>query len=435
LLIAKAERIVRDFTSFDTEAKNLLQLISQLHTSRVSGYGYTAEAEILGVEYYAINEQLDVRTCPVCEMMHGRVFPVSEARRLLDDILFEEDPEIIKTKQPWPSQKQAAVASMQLMSPEELIGKGWHIPPFHPWCRGILVHVKDVPDKIMPVEVAALQEVLSSPVHAGRPIEVTDFEALKQISTLDFSIQNPNGKIPELRPEHLATWNKVMGDVTPAALYNVVNNGFKGALAVNGGEFTLSIGGDNILMSARMWDDVKGTVGRSILAHLERTFVRERDGVLNVEHDYFKIANRHARSGYGKNFMSESFRLYEEMGVEAVDVDANIEVGAYAWAKYGFKPKNLKVSKALSDNLRTTLRAMSWRLSPDVVDAVQEVITKIQTDPTALWVLSDIGFITEGEPLAKSLLYRKSWLGTIRLDDDVAMNRLWAYVGRPENVK
>lgn len=145
--VAKAERIVREFTSFGEEGDKYLQLVSSLHTTRLAAWGFTVEADLTGVEEYQVNEQLDSKICPVCEEMHGKTFPVSEARRALDQILLVDDnPEVIRAVQPWPKQNKAAVARLASMSAEEIVQSNWHVPPYHPNCRGQLVAVGDIPD-------------------------------------------------------------------------------------------------------------------------------------------------------------------------------------------------------------------------------------------------------------------------------------------------
>lgn len=126
-------RVLHPFSSFMDSAGNAyFNIASSLHTSRVSAYGFTAEADALGLEEYQLSEQLDKRTCPVCSMMHGKKFRVSDARSLLNVVTRTTDPDDLKQLQPWPSQTVAHLKEMSEMTPTELVAKGWHIPPFHP---------------------------------------------------------------------------------------------------------------------------------------------------------------------------------------------------------------------------------------------------------------------------------------------------------------
>lgn len=143
--VKKAD-ILHPFESFMDEAgKAFFNMVSSLHTSRVSSYGFTAEAFALGITHYKINEQLDARTCPVCREMHGKVFAVKDARNLLDTVVRVTNPDDLKSLQPWPSQSKDNLQRIQEMTTEELVAQGWHVPPFHPRCRGLLYRVGKVP--------------------------------------------------------------------------------------------------------------------------------------------------------------------------------------------------------------------------------------------------------------------------------------------------
>jgi hypothetical protein len=144
------DRVLTPFTSFSQEGTGMLQLISQLHTSRLSAFGFVAEAESMDVTEYQVSEQLDSRGCPVCEVMHGRKFKVSDASNALNTIIRAKNPDDLKALQPWPKQHAAAVEKLKGMNERQLVDQNWHIPPYHPWCRGLLVPVGRAP-KLKPI--------------------------------------------------------------------------------------------------------------------------------------------------------------------------------------------------------------------------------------------------------------------------------------------
>jgi len=137
--VKKEDTILRPFQSFAEDADASLKMASQLHTSRLSSIGFTAEADIRGVARYKINEQLDIKVCPVCAEMHGKVFEVEAARESLETIIGVSDSEELKTLQQWPSQDTKSVEALKVMSANDLVKKNWHLPPYHPYCRGLLV--------------------------------------------------------------------------------------------------------------------------------------------------------------------------------------------------------------------------------------------------------------------------------------------------------
>jgi hypothetical protein len=136
---------VEPFVSFQGDifstGENLLQLTSALHTSRLSAFGFTVEADVRGLTQYRISAQLDKRTCPVCATLDGRVFDVSDAASLLRDALGADNPDDLKNIQPWPPQDRRSVEEIASLSDDELVERGWNVPPFHPWCRCILTPV------------------------------------------------------------------------------------------------------------------------------------------------------------------------------------------------------------------------------------------------------------------------------------------------------
>jgi GNAT superfamily N-acetyltransferase len=417
-----ADRIVRDFTSFDEEAKGILQLISQLHTSRVSGYGFTAEADLLGVEKYAINEQLDNRICPVCRVMHGRTFEVSTARALYDSILLEDDPEKIKALQPWPSQKASNVKIMQLMSADELVRQGWHAPPFHPWCRGLLVHVDDVPNIGSTPSYQALPPEPAS-IFLGRPVVASDFSEMTRNSRIDFS--NMGSHTAEV-------WNNVFGDLNPTEFFRIWDNGTDNMLSLNGG--SMRIGGYSgtdvkgiLSIRTKVFDEVGDQ-----MAAIDRTFRKYHDDTLIADHAYFNINREFQGKGFAKKFMAESVNLYEKIGVSQIEMGANIDIGSYAWAKYGFQPITLSQAGRLADSIGERLNNLISRgLDDEVVDAIQTILENLRTDPEAIWTLADISMQYHGSGVGVQLLAGNSYDAILSLGDDVAMARFWEYVGRP----
>ena len=120
--------------------RTMVDVGAGLHTSRLANWGYAVEADARGKEFYKISEQLDGRTCPVCRVMHGKVFPVRSALNKLETHLAVSDPNDLKAIAEWPKQNPAAVAALSTMTTEQLIARGWDTPPFHPACRGIMVN-------------------------------------------------------------------------------------------------------------------------------------------------------------------------------------------------------------------------------------------------------------------------------------------------------
>lgn len=97
-----------------------------------------------------------------CELMHGKKFKVSDARNALLPILKEKNPDNLKAMQPWPKQTKSNLEKMKGMNERQFVDQNWHIPPYHPWCRGLLVPVGKAP-KLKPQVVAEPEAVINAP--------------------------------------------------------------------------------------------------------------------------------------------------------------------------------------------------------------------------------------------------------------------------------
>ena len=97
---------------------------------------------------------------------------------------------------------------------------------------------------------------------------------------------------------------------------------------------------------------------------------------------YFKIEEGHQDSDYGKRVLSGNVATYERLGITEVGVTANIDVGGYAWAKYGYVPTQsswnslrvrleAKIGGGGSSSTRgsTTIEADDWEMLSDVRQA------------------------------------------------------------------
>jgi len=127
-------RILTDFITFGEAGDRMLMLTSGLMSSRVATYGFVAEAEHNKQGRYALSAVLDGRTSKFCRMIDGREFDLSTASSKIGTVLSVQDPEDLKTVQPWPDQDDESIAEYEQMSEDELVERGLNIPPFHPWC-------------------------------------------------------------------------------------------------------------------------------------------------------------------------------------------------------------------------------------------------------------------------------------------------------------
>lgn len=419
----KAARIVRDFTSFDREAKGILQLISQLHTSRVSAFGFTAEADVLTVTEYQISAQLDNRVCPVCAEQHGKTFEVERARQLLDLVVFEENPEQLKSLQPWPSQKAQDVETLSRMSREEIYQRGWHIPPYHPWCRCILVQVGEVPD------IDRLERTIADMELPPREGPV-DRDQIRQIMDLypELSVNAP------WESEILGgAWDAVFKNRSAGDVLQRFNAMTANRFGIKGQKATLTV------RASRKAAQQKSTWDHSVAFKFEdtsgfgmiRIFNRSAEGALTVVHDYMKLPEDLRQQGLAKQMLRQHLNFYRELGVQKIELYANIDVGGYAWAKYGFKPTVQRIKylvedltirlKGLWDDLTAGQRIFVQRLIDDLADGNRDALYHLAN------ISSQVG--PNRQKLGWLMLRNQGWDGELDMTDPVAMERMFNYIG------
>lgn len=157
---------------------------------------------------------------------------------------------------------------------------------------------------------------------------------------------------------------------------------------------------------------------------LTRIFKRDEEGEFAVDHNYFKVSKNEQGSGLAKDILRGSFEQYKAMGVDKATVHANIDVGGYAWARFGFKPND---PETVNDSLKWAIRGHSG-LTSDERAALNDLVDEGDSE-TAIWRVADAHF--GDRKIGKELLLNFDWYGTLRLDDHEAMGRLNAYLNTP----
>lgn len=168
-------------------------------------------------------------------------------------------------------------------------------------------------------------------------------------------------------------------------------------------------------------DDVSINYNGNDGTRITRNFKKGGDGKYWVYHAYFRAGSQ--GNGAAKALFRTSLGVYQSMGVTKVGVTANIDVGGYAWAKFGFKP-----DRTTWDALRRGFknRVSSIRMSPAAKKRVEQILN--DTNPNAIFALSDA---MDGEKnIGKEFLLGQNWGGKLDLTDAVSKRRCLGYIGR-----
>ena len=104
------------------------------------------------------------------------------------------------------------------------------------------------------------------------------------------------------------------------------------------GDFERHTGATDVTTSyGQGYVEIEGrlTAGGTVDASFKRTFIDNGEGLL-ITHNIFQMAKNAQGQGIGSKFVDDSEKLYASWGGAQVQLNANIDVGGYAWAKQGF---------------------------------------------------------------------------------------------------
>ena len=151
---------------------------------------------------------------------------------------------------------------------------------------------------------------------------------------------------------------------------------------------------------------------------LTRYFTRNADGSFTVEHDYFEVNKAFQGKGFSKTVLRSFYQEYRAIGVTEIRVHANIDVGGYTWARYGFQ----------AENYNDAFNAVRW----DVLSSEQKThVTRLIDDwystraKTETFPMKKIADLTYGR---KALLGR-DWYGVLNLKDETQRQIFESYLG------
>ncbi len=170
------------------------------------------------------------------------------------------------------------------------------------------------------------------------------------------------------------------------------------------------------------------STGRPV-GRMDRLFRFPRGGEPSVHHQLFELDPQLQGKGVAKELLANSVELYEQAGISKVTLFAALDVGGYAWAKYGFCPEPGRATRELFSSIRERLAELDG-----VAEPVRAVVGRLldSEDPKAVWAISDLEGISvpnrgEKTPLGKALLLGTHWKGQLLLDDPEARARFDHY--------
>lgn len=104
-----------------------------------------------------------------------------------------------------------------------------------------------------------------------------------------------------------------------------------------------------------------------------RRFYNGFNGI-EVEHSFFDLPSEIQGKGISKRIFKELFTQYEKMGVSKVTVHANIDVGPYCWARYGFAAESkIEIESIVRSSYRTgKITESQYQQAMSILDCYKE---------------------------------------------------------------
>jgi hypothetical protein len=161
----------------DGNAKLMAGLSANLTVGRLIAYGFLKAARQEGIKKYTLWNPRDERTSAICmELTNppGHQFYVAFGLAHAEKLLQETDPEKLKALAPFLTTGDAQRIHNERLATWQLEEQNILVPPFHPFCRTLIVKVGDKLDVDMPHGPIAIASpiVLPTPYVHAPPIPV-----------------------------------------------------------------------------------------------------------------------------------------------------------------------------------------------------------------------------------------------------------------------
>jgi len=219
----------------------------------------------------------------------------------------------------------------------------------------------------------------------------------------------PPAPIDQAARFRAAGWNVSGGDAVFNNLYAQVADGFD--FDQFNQTMNALVAADNITFRSRILSAGYGTISMELtganakgeIFDLSRNFMLHK-GQRTVKHEYFKIPKDLQGKGISKKVFQALYEQYQNAKVERIEVFANIDIGGYTWARYGFSFKN-EVDRRMIVN--RAQRAFSGK-TLDAFNAFWATVKDVPVFPLQAFTQT---------PWGKKVLLGSNWDGYIDLTD------------------
>lgn len=379
---ADKPRFLKEFVSFADAGDKAMQMVSSLHSTRLAAWGFLAEADVLGLTKYRLSAVIDGRTSDFCRQIHNKIFYVEDGSRDIREILAASDPEDLKTLQPWPKQDEASLKAYKKMTAKQLTEKRLHIPPFHPYCRTLLIKLKKDP------------KVPKQPKMVGESTKtLTNAQAFKELGV-------------DASAAQVEAWNSSLG-VSPALL-----------LAKISGVDPKAMLEGYLKTKAPITFNKDGTIGLKGKTTFEKNVVASSNAVFDPYTQDFYLNYAEFQAADPKKAAVFFNRLHAQMleaatlaGAETYTVQAAGALGVYSYTKLGFAPSQADWIALREDLLVELSEGGKFYAKAQAMPAAQlQMLNDLLSvsDPAALSALVNLPWRFNGALIGKALLEGKT---------------------------
>lgn len=176
----------------------------------------------------------------------------------------------------------------------------------------------------------------SKPGKSKKPAKKEDFDKAK------IGIRVLGDSSSKGEQEFIEKWNEKVG-IEPEQFKKSFLGGTEASMTISGYR-----NGTKFEVKGDLYDKDPEDDGR-IVGNYEREIDLDAKKAYSA---YFKLEKAATKHDTGKKVLAGNVEMYKQLGIENVGVTANIDVGGYAWAKYGYVP-----TQAAWDRLRGTLES------------------------------------------------------------------------------
>lgn len=144
---------------------------------------------------------------------------------------------------------------------------------------------------------------------------------------------------------------------------------------------------------------------------IERFFTVDNENNKRVEHKYFELPKEMQGQGFSKEMFKIFHQQYKNAEIDKITVHANLDIGGYTWAKYGFHPIKPRDIENISDKCDTLFKTNE--ITDFEYSHFKKILKSYEENEVEYFDLNKIANTSYG----KKLLIGADWRGEINMNE------------------